>query len=178
MSFLPSLPDAPLLEVLGTIPDVAGPLLDFHEALMRGPSPLTVAERELIAAYVSALNACRYCHGVHQVTAQHFGVEEQTLARLLEDPGSAEVDARLGALLIYVAKLTGTPARMTASDAEAVLAAGWDEAALRDAVAVCALFNCMNRLVDGLGITASPDYLALAGTRLGSAGYAGLKDLL
>jgi AhpD family alkylhydroperoxidase len=41
---------------------------------LRGPSPFTVAERELIAAYVSGLNACGYCHGIHRVTADAFGV--------------------------------------------------------------------------------------------------------
>lgn len=61
MTFLPSLPDdARLLDVLRAYPGTAGPLLDYHEALMRGPSPLTVAERELVAAYVSGLNSCDY----------------------------------------------------------------------------------------------------------------------
>lgn len=57
MSYLPSLPhDATLLAVLRAYPASAGPLLDYHEVLLRGPSPLTVAERELIAAYASGLN--------------------------------------------------------------------------------------------------------------------------
>jgi hypothetical protein len=57
MSYLPSLPhDATLLAVLRAYPASAGPLLDYHEAVLRGPSPLSVAERELIAAYVSGLN--------------------------------------------------------------------------------------------------------------------------
>lgn len=64
MTFLPSLPDnARLLDVFRAYPDTAFPLLDYHEALMRGPSPLSIAERELIAAYVSGLNACDYCYG-------------------------------------------------------------------------------------------------------------------
>jgi hypothetical protein len=39
-----------------------------------------------------------------------------------------------------------------------VLAAGWQEQALHDAVAVCGLFSLMNRLVEGLGISAGEDY--------------------
>jgi AhpD family alkylhydroperoxidase len=74
MAYLPSLPpDAVLLDVFRAYPQTARPLLDYHQALLRGPSPLTEAERELIAAYVSGLNACRYCHGAHQATAQAFG---------------------------------------------------------------------------------------------------------
>jgi len=35
----------------------------------------------------------------------------------------------------------------------------------------------MNRLVDGLGVTAGEDYFREAAGRLADAGYAGLKDL-
>ncbi|MGH8918907.1 MAG: carboxymuconolactone decarboxylase family protein [Actinomycetes bacterium] len=77
MTFLPSLPPgAVLLDVFRTRPEVYGPLIDFHQALLRGPSPLSVAERELIAAYVSGLNACGYCHGVHAAPAAAFGVPQ------------------------------------------------------------------------------------------------------
>lgn len=67
---------------------------------------------------------------------------------------------------------------MTEADAVAVFEAGWNEQALYDAVSVCALFNFMNRLVDGLGIAAGPDYFALSGRRLVEGGYAGLKNRL
>lgn len=179
MSYLPSLPEnAVLLDVFRAYPDTARPLLDYHQVLLRGPSPLSVAERELIAAYVSGLNACGYCHGIHTAVAEAFGVAEGTLAGLLDDLDTAAVDERLKPILRYVGKLTRTPSRVTPGDAQAVLDAGWDERTLHDAVAVCALFNFMNRLVDGLGITARPDYTELSSGRLTDVGYAGLKDLL
>ena len=53
-----------------------------------------------------------------------------------------------------------------------------DERALFDAVSICGLFNLMNRLVEGLGITASPDYLRMAASRLAEGGYAGLAATL
>ncbi len=69
MPFLPALPeDAAMLDVLQLVPETARPLVQFHEALMRGDSPLAVGQRELLAAYVSALNSCAYCHGVHAAT--------------------------------------------------------------------------------------------------------------
>ena len=179
MTFLPSLPDnAKLLDVFRVFPDTASPLLDYHEALMRGPSALSVAERELIAAYVSGLNACDYCYGVHQVTAEQFGIDEAVLTGLLADLSTAEVDDRIRPLLDYIGKLTRDPGRVSPADARAVLAAGWDERALHDAVSVCALFSFMNRFVNGLGITADADYSNTSGTRLADHGYAGLKNLL
>jgi uncharacterized peroxidase-related enzyme len=179
MTYLPSLPtDAVLLDVFRAHPQAAGPLLDYHNVLLRGPSPLTVAERELIAAYVSGLNACRYCYGVHTATAAVFGVAESTLAAVLSDVDTAQVDERMKPVLRYVGKLTLTPSRMTPEDAAAVIAAGWEEKALHDAVSVCGLFNLMNRLVDGLGVSADDGYFATAAGRLANIGYDGLKQML
>lgn len=139
---------------------------------------MSIAERELIAAYVSGLNACNYCYGVHQVTAEQFGIDEAALTGLLTDLSTAEVDDRVRPLLSYLGKLTRDPSKVSPVDARAVLAAGWDERALHDAVSVCALFNFMNRFVNGLGITADDDYSAVSGTRLADHGYAGLKKLM
>lgn len=179
MPYLKSLSDdARLLEVFQAYPATARPLIDFHELLMRGDSPLTAAERELIAAYVSGRNGCGYCHGVHTATAEAFGVPPGLLEALLTDLDNAPVDDGMRVLLAYVGKLTTDPARITEADAEKVFAAGWDERALHDAVLVCALFNFMNRMVNGLGITADQAYYTLSGNRLHDVGYAGLNDLI
>jgi len=61
MAHLPTLPEkAKLLDVFRTFPETDPPRLEFHEVLLRGSSPFTEAERELIAVYVSGLNGCRY----------------------------------------------------------------------------------------------------------------------
>lgn len=73
----------------------------------------------------------------------------------MDDPSGAGVDPKLIPILAYVKKLTLSPSRMTVQDAAAVYAAGWSERALFDAVVVCALFNFMNRLVDGTGMVAN-----------------------
>lgn len=178
MSHLSSLPeDAVLLDVFRAFPATARPLIAYHEALMRGPSPLSVAERELLAAYVSGLNACAYCHGVHGAVATRFGVAEGVLERLLAGDLRAAAP-KLRPLLAYAEKLTVAPLRAEAADADAVFAAGWNEQALHDTVSVVALFHFMNRLVEGLGIAAGDDYFAHAAERLGAGGYAGLADLL
>jgi uncharacterized peroxidase-related enzyme len=177
--FLKSLPDdSVLLQVFQAFPDTTRPLLDYHELVMRGPSPFTEAQRELIAAYVSGVNACDYCHGVHTVTAEAFGVSPGLLAAALTDLDTAPIEERLKPVLRYVGKLTATPAKMTEADANAVFDAGWDEPALYHAVLVCGLFNFMNRMVDGLGIRAEDSYYVTSGNRLHKLGYTGLGSLL
>jgi uncharacterized peroxidase-related enzyme len=179
MSFVHSFGrEATLLDVFKKFPVAARPLLAYHEVIMRGASPLQIAERELIAAYVSGLNACQYCHGVHTATAARFGIPEMLIKGLLENPAEAPIEARMKPLLSFVKKLTLTPSRMSQEDADLVFAAGWNEQALYDAVSVCALFNFMNRLVEGLGVKANADYFKTASERLWSGGYAGLSNLL
>lgn len=180
MSFLKSVSaDAALLDVFLKFPASSRPLIELHDVVLRAQdSPLSIGERELIAAFVSGLNACTYCHGIHSATAAAFGVEESLLEALLKDLEAAPVDDRLKPILRYVQKLTVTPNRMTPSDAEAVYAVGWDDRALHDAVVVCALFNFMNRMVDGLGIEAPAGYTEKSAQRLHDSGYAGLLDIL
>lgn len=153
-TLFPSLPeDANLAAVYRAFPDKMGPLAEYQNRVMRGDSALTVAEREMIAAYVSGLNACDFCLGAHMVHAKAFGVEVEVIEALVADLSTAPVDPRLKPLLSYAGKLTTTPARMTEADAQAVYAAGWSEAALFDAIQVCGLFNMMNRMLEGTGIT-------------------------
>ncbi len=179
MPHLPSLPgDATLMDVFRRFPDTSRPLLAYHETVMNGPSPFTPAERELIAAYVSGLNACAYCHGVHTRVAEEHGVPEGVLAAALADLDTAPVAERLRPVLRFVAALTRTPAATGAEHVDAVFAAGWDERALHDAIMVCALFNLMNRMVEGHGITADAAYYVQSGRRLRDVGYRGLVALL
>ena len=167
MTHLPSLPaNAALFDLFKAYPEAARPLLAYHEVLLRGPSSLSVPERERIAAYVSELNGCAYCQAIHTAPA-----------RALKSSAD-EGDDRCAPILALVEKLTLTPEADTAAEAKAVLAAGWDEAALFHAVSICALFNLMNRLVAGLGIAAGQDYLRMAAERLAVSGYAALAAKL
>ena len=154
MALFPSLPDNPhLADVYRAFPAQLKPLLDYHDVLLRGDSPLSVAERELIAAFVSGLNACNFCFGAHKIYARAFGVDEDLIDALVKDIDSAPVEAKLKPVLHYVAKLKDLPPRLTSKDAEAVYAAGWSEHALFDAIQVAALFNYMNRIIEGTGVT-------------------------
>ncbi len=172
----PSLPsDLQLLDLFRRFPHAAPPLLEYHDRLLRDPSPLTVAERELIAAFVSALNSCNFCHGAHAIAASVYGIDESVLDAILADLETAPVSDRLKPILAYVRKLTLTPAMVAPSDARAVYEAGWDERALFDVVSVCALFNMMNRIVLGAGILEDPrlkpsDEVQARRKRMGSPG--------
>ena len=172
MPFLDSLPDdAAVAHIFNAHPEIYAPFSRVIHAIMRGPSPFSPGERELIAAYVSGLNACQYCAGGHAGAAEAFGMDRGLFQALMADLGAAPVADNLRPVLAYAGKLTQTPSRMTQADADAVFAAGWDEKALHDAIAVCCMFNFMNRLVEGHGVEANPAVFDERGRRHRDLGY-------
>jgi uncharacterized peroxidase-related enzyme len=159
-------------------PQLYGPIAQLSQVALRDfPSSLTAGERELVGAFVSRLNQCEYCYRVHNSAVNAFGIPHELVEQLRADIATAPVDEKLKPLLRYVRKLTVEQSRMTRSDADAVLAAGWTEEDLNLAVCICALFNFMNRLVHGLGIEEDPEYSLAAGPRLKALGYTGSGKL-
>ncbi|MEM7271391.1 MAG: carboxymuconolactone decarboxylase family protein [Pseudomonadota bacterium] len=87
MAYLESLPEtAALRDVLMTHPAMATPLIAMIEEIMRGPGPFSGAEREAIAAYVSSLNGCAFCLGVHSKAAEAMGMDAETVGAICLRP--------------------------------------------------------------------------------------------
>ena len=82
----------------------------------------------------------------------------------MEDIDSADISPALKPVFHFIRKLTLEPARMTQKDANAVLAAGWDERAYHEMVVLCCRMNFMNRLSEGFGL-APPDPVMMKGRR-------------
>jgi uncharacterized peroxidase-related enzyme len=172
MPFFPSMPaDATTKHVFTAHPEIYSHWVRASEATLRGPSSLTSAQRELIGAYVSSLNSCQYCYGGHRAAAELFGIAPETIDGLIRNLATAPIDSKLRPIFAFVNKLTLTPTRITQTDADAVFAAGWDEAALHSAIAVCCLFNFMNRLVEGHGIEADRASFTERGRKHVEMGY-------
>jgi uncharacterized peroxidase-related enzyme len=162
-----------MVNLLMRFPERGAVLMSMAEQFLRGESELTEAEREIIFAYGSAINDCQFCHVSHKYTAAELGVDESVWDAVLADLDRAPIDDRMRAMLRYVDKLNRSPSAMTASDAAAVLEAGWSEEALFDAVCVCGFNNLMNRVVDAVGIVGTDDEHRESGRRLASLGYDG-----
>jgi uncharacterized peroxidase-related enzyme len=147
---LPPLPG--IVGLLAGYPETAGPLNSLAEALLRGPSPLTPAQRETIAAYVSRRNECAFCTETHGAVARHLSGEHGPVP----DPVRADTDPRLRALLVIAEKVRVDGRSVTADDVARARAAGADDRAIHDTVLIAAAFCMFNRYVDGLD-TITPD---------------------
>jgi uncharacterized peroxidase-related enzyme len=180
MSYLPSRRSTKthLADIFKLMPARSKLLFELHENVMRGPSPLSPAQRELIFAFGSGLNGCNYCHNSHKYAAAELGVDLGVFEKLIDDIDAAPVKGQMKPILRFVRKLTRTPSQVAQSDADAIFAAGWDEQAFLDVVTICALHNFMNRLVDGTGVDVGEDMWREAGKRLTTISYAGTAERL
>lgn len=154
MAYLPSVPDdSGVRAVLDMFtPKFRAALSSFIPAIMKDGERLTRADKETIATYVSQLNSSSYCFAAHSNASRKHGVGDAVFDGLETGVDGAPVRDEFKPILRFVAKLTLSPEAMTKSDVDAVLAAGWSEVELHEAICVCARFNMMNRLTLGHGL--------------------------
>ncbi|HXV76980.1 MAG TPA: hypothetical protein VD788_11755 [Candidatus Polarisedimenticolaceae bacterium] len=62
------------------------------------------------------------------------------------------------AMLDFAVKLTIAPSSIERTDVDALRLVGFDDATIHDIVQVTALFNYYDRLADGLGVDAEPEW--------------------
>ncbi|MHB1139321.1 MAG: carboxymuconolactone decarboxylase family protein [Microthrixaceae bacterium] len=171
-----ALPDAP--GILGPMmfrPETAEPLNGLAEVLLRGDSTLTRGERETIAAYVSHLNGCNFCHNSHATfAALQLDGGWDVVDAVMADPASAPVSPKLRALLAVAALVQRGGTYVTTESVEAARAEGATDVEIHDTVLIAAAFCMFNRYVDGLGTIALPtraDYEPM-GHQIVQEGYA------
>ncbi len=165
-------------------PGVVGPMIAYPETqvhlsglaetLLRGPSSLSPAERELIASYVSSGNECYFCTQSHAAAARvHFGEECRLVDQVLAEVDTAPVSAKMKALLAIADKVRRDGRLVQAGDVARARAEGADDKAIHDTVLIAAAFCMFNRYVDGLGTWAPKDPAAYeeSGLRLANHGY-------
>ena len=123
---------------------------EFTHETMRGPSAWSVADRELMAAFVSKVNESAFCIGAHSATAGQAYQDGAKVQAVLADLESAPVEESLRATLRMLGKLT-REGKVGAEDMRQVLSAGASRQQVEDALAVCAAFNTTGRLADAFG---------------------------
>lgn len=151
-------------------------LLGLAQTVLRGPSSLTPAEREMIATYVSSGNECCFCMNSHAAAARHLlGDQRGLVDEIIADASSAGISEKLRRLLAIAAKVRRDGRLVTADDVALAREAGADDQAIHDTVLIAAMFCMYNRYVDGLATWAPQEAAAYeeTGARLASQGYIG-----
>jgi len=132
-------------------PETAKPLCDLAEVLLHTPGILSMADRELIATYVSAQNDCFYCQTSHgAIAAWHLGGNEQLVGEVKRDFANAAISEKLKALLVIAGKVRQGGKSVSAEDVERAQREGASDLEIHDTVLIAAAFCMYNRYVDGL----------------------------
>jgi uncharacterized peroxidase-related enzyme len=106
---------------------------------------------ELLAAFVSRLNRCPYCVGVHTGTATlelHTPVTVDMLDHWQDEGGFSP---KLKAVFALLERVVTNPGAVSAGDVEAARKAGVTDDAIVDACYVAFMFNLVNRLANAFG---------------------------
>lgn len=155
-------------------PETGAPLYGLAQVLLRGPSPLSPAERELIAAYVSSRNNCGFCMNSHAAAARClFGKEEQIVDEVIKEKDLSSLSEKMKALLQIAGKVQQSGKSVKPEDIETARKAGAVDQDLHDTVLIAATFSLFNRYVDGLAsfTPTDPAEYAAMGERMSAHGY-------
>ena len=143
-------------------PETAAPLNHLVQTLLHNPHPtLSAGERELIAAYTSRLNECKYCSNIHGAIARHQLNNNGTVVQqVFDDPETADISDKMKALLRIAAKVQAGGKQVGEKDIADARNERATDIEIHDTVLIAAAFCMFNRYVDGLA-TWQPDDDAL-----------------
>jgi uncharacterized peroxidase-related enzyme len=155
-------------------PETGKPLYELAQVLLRGESPLTEAERELIAAYVSKRNDTMFCMMSHAAASKElYGNNKNIVDDVLNDMQQSPISDKMKALLNIAGKVQILGKEVLPEDIEAARKQGADDREIHDTVLIAAAFSMYNRYVDGLSSftpTDEKEYEAM-GKRMAENGY-------
>jgi uncharacterized peroxidase-related enzyme len=171
------------IQVTEGMPGILG-LIDFRphtgkilqslvHTLLRGESPLSAAERELIAAYVSEKNDCFFCANGHAAAARYLYKEDAPMVDEVLNNEDVSISEKLKTLLAIAGKVQNGGKAVTEQDIAEAKSLGATDIEIHDTVLIAAAFSMYNRYVDGLAsyTPTRPELYAKMGKILGHFGY-------
>ncbi len=151
--------------------ETAAPICELTDLLLCGESTLSKSERELIAAHVSRMNDCTFCHSAHAaITCRLDAGGEDPLSNNIN---SIQVSDKMRSLLDIAGKVQQGGNYVTPDDVDAAKEKGATDKEIHDTVLIAALFCLYNRYVDGLAtaIPPNPVYYDVLSKRITARGY-------
>jgi uncharacterized peroxidase-related enzyme len=158
--------------------DSAEPIRDLTQILLRGPSTLSIGERELIASVVSYDNECRFCTTAHTAVTDLILGDATIAEKVKSDPESAPVGDKIRALLKIARLVAQNGKNVTDESIENAKKYGATDIEIHDTVLIASLFCLYNRYVDGLAthLPKNPTYFTELAERLASKGYVRIPE--
>ena len=155
-------------------PETGKHLYQLAQVLLRNESPLTPAERELIATYVSSRNNCTFCMMSHAAAARElYGDGKEVVDCVIKNVNTAPVSNKMKALLNIAGKVQQSGKLVSQEDVDEARKQGANDRDIHDTVLIAATFSMFNRYVDGLASFTPTDFTTYEemGKRMTTLGY-------
>ena len=150
--------------------EVAGKLTAMGQTIMRRPRGLSIGDRELIGAFVSKLNECKFCCDSHAACAKEY-LGDELVDEVIRACNVEVLTWKLRALLCVAACVQGLDREDLPKTIEKAKGLGATDEEIHDTVLVTAFFSMCNRYVDGLGTTFCTGEPEQGGESLAQYGY-------
>jgi uncharacterized peroxidase-related enzyme len=144
-----------VVRAMAVRPDVAKAQSELRNRILGEASSLGTRRADLISLAVSGINGCAYCGSAHagmMVSRGELTTEQAAL--VYRDWRALDLEAADRAMLEFAEKLTFQPAAVDAADIRSLRDQGFDDLNIYDIVLVAAYRNFINRINDGLGVSA------------------------
>lgn len=153
--------------------DSGAPIRELTQVLMRGPSTLSEAEREMIATIVSSENQCKFCTQAHAAVANLLIGDCETVESMLTDLENTQIPEKTKALLVIAKQVQKGGKHVGTEHIEAAKNAGATDLEIHDTVLIAALFCLYNRYVDGMAtlLPSESSYFDTLAQKLVTFGY-------
>ena len=152
----PNLPG--IRSLMAFSPETAEPMGKLANLMLRTNEGLSMAEREMIAAYVSYLNDCFYCQQSHgAIAACYLNGDEALVEQVKKDYEHADISDKLKALLSIAGSVQKGGKYVTEAQIEKAKQEGATDRDIHDTVLIAAMFCMFNRYVDGLASNTPTD---------------------
>ncbi|MEP6682669.1 MAG: peroxidase-related enzyme [Parafilimonas sp.] len=139
-------------------PETAIPMGKLANLMLRSNEGLTMAEREMIATYVSYLNDCFYCLQSHgAIVSCYLNDNNELIEQVKKDFQQADISEKMKALLTIAGSVQKGGKNVTEQQIENAKKLGATDKDIHDTVLIAALFCMFNRYVDGLASNTPTD---------------------
>ncbi|HEX5434831.1 MAG TPA: peroxidase-related enzyme [Candidatus Angelobacter sp.] len=140
-----------ILKCFATNPTFARQMVDISSSLLFCDGALTRRQKELIATYISHLNACPYCFDSHGFFLVVHGASRQIVDDLAAG-NLAQLSGAERALLLYLGKVERESFKATTEDVQHLRDLGWREEQIAEAVLVATMLGFCNRVANAFGL--------------------------
>lgn len=145
----PNLPG--MRSLMAFSPETAEPIGMLANLMLRTNEGLSMAEREMIATYVSYLNDCFYCQQSHgAIVTCYLNDNNALIDQVKKDYMHADISDKMKALLSVAGSVQKGGRYVTEDQIKKAKEEGATDKDIHDTVLIAAIFCMCNRYVDGL----------------------------